>query len=370
MKLLIVANCEAVPYTGSGYVISNFAEGLRRRGHRVDLFDPTRFEIMTWMRPRANNLRASLGMLRVIKDLDLTAYDGIEFWGAVCWRALRWVKRYGPNRLIAIHHSNGPEARYDQLYWSGKPPFRQQRWLVRARQSIAEADGVITVSRDDEQWLKHQRLNSDQRIVTIEPGLPTEFHKLPTNVKRQRIIGFCGNWIPRKGISRIVEHLPIVLRSRPDWRLQLIGVGTEFRREDVFPPDVLHQIDVIPFVYDKSALAQRYLSWEICIFPSEYESFGLVLTEAMACGCACIATEVGFSAGLRNNVEILHMDQNGQSLANKLNELTSNTRLCRTLGGAASLRVATLRWETSINRYEMTLQQWMDNRSEIGRGSA
>ena len=121
-------------------------------------------------------------------------------------------------------------------------------------------------------------------------------------------IGYCGSWLPRKGTELIKHDLPLVLREFPDWRLQLIGVGDAFDKRHHFPADVLPQIDVLPFVFQKSELIALYQNMSIFIFPSTPESFGMVLAEAMACGCAAIAAKLGFSASLHNGTEILHLN--------------------------------------------------------------
>ena len=45
MRILTISNCPAFEYLGSGYVIANFAKGLRALGHEVDLLQPDDYEV-------------------------------------------------------------------------------------------------------------------------------------------------------------------------------------------------------------------------------------------------------------------------------------------------------------------------------------
>jgi glycosyltransferase involved in cell wall biosynthesis len=153
--------------------------------------------------------------------------------------------------------------------------------------------------------------------------------------------------------------MPPILREFPGWRLQLIGVGEGFKKEKWFPRDVLPRIDVIPAVREKTALADLYRRMAIFVLPSRYESFGLALAEAMACGCAAVATKVGYALDLSDGVDVLHIDEGAsRTLTACVRELIVNEELRNRLGSAAAERARRLSWCDSVARYETLLDTW------------
>ena len=100
---------------------------------------------------------------------------------------------------------------------------------------------------------------------------------------------------------------------------------------------------------------------DVYVFPSTYqETWGLCLTEAMACGCACIASEV---AGPRAQIEhgetgLLYQNRNAAMLAEQIGHLLAHPEEARRLGenarqrveATASLAAMGERWERWFTR--------------------
>jgi glycosyltransferase involved in cell wall biosynthesis len=358
MRILTLCNCEPDPNLGSGHVIAGFVGALRERGHDVDLYPPHRMQVLPWMHPRAINMRLAWGMKRCARSLAVDEYDVVELWGAPAWRAVDVLRRRPRRRFLIVHHTNGPEPKYFGPQGAARFNPRNRAVDRCARQSFARADAAATVSVDDRDWLVGEGLLPAARVAAIEPGLPAEFCREDYVPRSSRTIGFCATWLPKKGIDVLVRGMPTVLRANPAWRLHLVGVGMGFAAAEHFPADVLGQIEVTPFVADKHALAAMYASWEVFVLPSQFESFGLVLAEAMACGCACVATRVGFSKGLTDGVDVLHMDHAAESIVRCVERLIGDAALRRRLGEQAVARTGELRWDRAAARYEAQLAAW------------
>ena len=223
------------------------------------------------------------------------------------------------------------------------------------------ADAIVTVSEWDRQWGLDAGYQPPDRLVAIENPLPASYLGLPLDrAQASKIVLYCGTWLPRKGTELIRSDMPMVLRSYPDWRLQLIGVGDGFDKRDHFPSEVWPQIEVIPQADRETRLRELYRSAAIAIMPSIYDSFGLVAAEAMACGCALAASPVGFAASLRPNVECLWI--NGRepgALDGALRPLIENEKMRLAIAAAGRERVQGLRWDDACRRLVGLYETWL-----------
>ena len=94
MKILTISNCPLIESQGSGYVIVNFANGLRKKGHEVDLFEPDDYEPLQFLRGRANQYRQALGILFfTLNQITKKKYDVLEFYGAEAWLIISFLSR-------------------------------------------------------------------------------------------------------------------------------------------------------------------------------------------------------------------------------------------------------------------------------------
>ena len=87
---------------------------------------------------------------------------------------------------------------------------------------------------------------------------------------------------------------------------------------------------------------------------SYYESFGLVSSEAMSCGCILVSTKVGLAAGLVENQEYIRIDSaNIDSATNKLLNIENDLNSYSKTGKAGQERVQALEWPAAVDSLEM-----------------
>ncbi len=370
MKILSLSNCPLVEQQGSGYVILNFCRGLRERGHQVDLFGPDAYTPLKFMQGRAKNYRQALGMLLfLVCQIRKQKYDIIEFYGGDAWLAttlLNWV----PNRdFLLVSHSNGLEPHYYEVLIQhhrsglGDHPFPQWYQFNQAAlfvNAFTQVDAVVTVSDYDRDYALRNSYQDKSHILSIENPLSEDYLGLPVQIQRGAILGYCGSWIPRKGVKLIELDITQLLMEFPQYSFKLIGVGEDFRKENHFPPSVWSQIEVIPFVASKKQLRSLYQTLSILIAPSLYESFGLVIAEAMACGCAVVAGKTGFAAHLRNREEAMLLEKPASpSVYQAVRELLLDESLRSRIATHGYQRVQQLRWDTAVERLENAYLGWL-----------
>ena len=91
----------------------------------------------------------------------------------------------------------------------------------------------------------------------------------------------------RRGFASVIAALALVKAARPAVQIALFGDNLLFQQD-------------IPFAYqdlgvvnDQDALARLYSSAEVFLDGSDFQGFGRLGLEAMACGTACVLTGVG-----------------------------------------------------------------------------
>jgi glycosyltransferase involved in cell wall biosynthesis len=290
-------------------------------------------------------LTCALGRLRR-KD-----YDVIEIYGGEGWLLARLLGCRQDRRFLLASHSNGLEPYAHERLGGIRPcsKWDVMGWMAAGFRAV---DRIVTVSEADRQYALGQGYQPESKVLSIENPLSETFLDLkPDFDGRPTRIGFCGSWLPRKGAAVLSRDLTAILKEYPTWTLRLVGVGHDWRARDHFPEEICSRVEVVPFVADKAALRDLYGECAIVVVPSLYESFGLVTAEAMACGCAVVATRTGFAASLRGDVEaVLMPDPESPMLYDGVKRLVVDPVLRQKVAHGGHQRVQTLRWKDAVRR--------------------
>jgi phosphatidylinositol alpha-mannosyltransferase len=104
-------------------------------------------------------------------------------------------------------------------------------------------------------------------------------------------VGFLGRFTePRKGFQILVRALETVAAQRPSVRLLLAG-PSDLKEVDL-PPSVASRVDFLGRVSEQDK-ARMLRSIDLYVAPNTGgESFGMILTEAMAAGAAIVASDL------------------------------------------------------------------------------
>lgn len=355
MRILTVSNVPVESHFGSGYVIAGYVERLRALGHHVVVLDPRNFEWLPWVRP-GKRLRVQLGYTRAtLRAVARTQFDVVELWGAeASWAAMRLACRPGRPRLIARSNGLEPHLRRalqsadltEATGWAGRILDRCQR----PEEAFRQVDGITTVSEYDRRFAVERRYRPSERILALENPLDPDWLGRVLVQERPRILGFFGSWLPRKGVAVLRAVLPSLLRQHSDWRVRLVGIGEAGARE-TWPEDVVARIEVVPFVGDRVRMRTLYEETAVVVMPSAYESFGLVAAEAMACGCAVVASPVGLAADLRPEGEVVVVPTlEPNAWRTEIDRMCADEARRRRIAAAGHARVQSLRWEIAITR--------------------
>ncbi len=370
LRLNVYLTCEADESLGSAYVALGFARGLAGRGHAVKIREPRDYEpLRGW--GRANFYRQSVGLARqAMRDVRNDCPDIVLFYGGESWLAIERLSKLGRSRPLIVVHSNGLEPHMSLLMRRAEEfgRVRRRRWFQFDLSGLAErgfrrVDGLVLVSQFDGAFAASRALPRSARRLVIENPIPELFLSPLGELERENVVGYCGGWTEIKGVDQVRVEIPHFLRRNVDWRFRILGAECELLAED-FPPDVRSRIESVPRGSREGSLLREYDRLAVLVAPSIYESFGLVVAEAMSRGCAVVATPVGFAASLESGEEAIHCDsEKPGSLAEALERLARSPETRARLARKGRARVESLRWSSAIDALESTLIRW---RREVG----
>lgn len=159
------------------------------------------------------------------------------------------------------------------------------------------ADQIIGVSDHTREQLRDLYRFDEEKLTTIPPGIDTgRFHPTegihPAVDESKRTILVVSRLDPRKGIDKAIRAFALL--DRDDTELLIGGTGRLEASLQELTTDlgVADQVRFLGFVPDNE-LPSLYSSVDLFVLPSEYEGFGIVFMEAMACRTPVIGTDVG-----------------------------------------------------------------------------
>jgi len=157
--------------------------------------------------------------------------------------------------------------------------------------------------------------------------------------KNHLVVGFVGRFVTEKGPEVLLEAFSRVAPKHPLARLVMVGEGPlrEQLREGARRLGLEGRVVWPGFVNGQEAMRV----FDIFVLPSDYESFGYVLIEAMAEGLPVIATEVGIASEAIQEGEngFLVQPRDVQALVVHLDTLLSDPLLRKRMGESSRARV-------------------------------
>jgi len=177
--------------------------------------------------------------------------------------------------------------------------------VAAERRLAAVADRVVAPSAGEAAHLTDLYDVPREKISVLPCGVDLDlFQPRGRAASRQRLgwpageetVLFVGRLAPLKGLENLISALALLRPRHPRLTLRVVGGD-----EPQGPPALLRlaqRLDVAPAVHfagriEQAELPYHYSAADLLALPSYYESFGLVVLEALACGTPVAATAVG-----------------------------------------------------------------------------
>ena len=250
-----------------------------------------------------------LAALRLGAKLRGSTADMIFVHCPECLWGIHWLrKRRGTPPLIAVWHVAGP-APHLRLRRPGHPLARALAWLrTTVERHALVADAHVAAHEQVEACVRSlYGLSAPVTIIDNSLDVTIKDHLARPAPGRVRTgeTGLTALWVGqmgyRKGLDVATAAVAQARADLPGLRLRVVGVPAGKATEGV------DWLGVIP----ANRMAEVYRNADVFIFPTRYESFGLVVIEAMAAGLPVIVSE-NIGAGIvthgRNGVVIAGYD--------------------------------------------------------------
>ncbi len=240
----------------------------------------------------------------------------------------------------------------------------QDEALLLLKRNIQSADEVWTVSEGAGENLRKIGYCGSYRVMTNGVDLPKgrvsdqEIHDatceydLPDNMP---VFLFVGRMMWYKGIRIILDALKVCKDAGMLFRMVFIGGGSDRDSIQKYTEE-LNLGDCVLFINpisDRELIRAWYSRSDLFLFPSTFDTNGLVVREAAACSLASVLVKGSCAAeGVENGLSGFLIEENAASMAAMLQSIQSNPLKMKEVGRGAQERLY-ISWDDAVkNAYE------------------
>jgi glycosyltransferase involved in cell wall biosynthesis len=181
----------------------------------------------------------------------------------------------------------------------------KKRYMVAEWLMSQFASRVVGVSDHTSQNLERYERISRRKIVTIVNGIDENLYNITIDRKKKRkelglsirgpVIGLGVRLTEQKGITYLLQAMPLIIKAFPDISLVIAGKGP-LRDSLIDESNALGISDNVYFVGPRLDMPELLKLFDLYVLPSLWEGLPMVLLECMAARCPILATRVGGNA--------------------------------------------------------------------------
>ena len=336
--------------------VLGLASGLRGLGHEVEVLAPAMADdaLPEFVTPAGR----SVGV----------PYNGsiapLAFGPGAVNRARRWLLDHDFD-LLHLHEPAAPSLSLIALALADRPVVATFHFATARSWALAAAHGLLQPTMEKitariavsplARRVQVEYLGGD--AVEIPNGVDVSHfaraQPLPGYPRAGGTVGFVGRFgEPRKGMPVLLGALRTVARTRPDLHLLVVGRGDAAALRRAAGPALAPRIRVLGALGDEGKAAVLASVDVLCVPAVGGESFGIVLSEAMAAGTPVVASDLdafrlvlgGGQAG------VLVPAGSPAALSAALDDLLDDPERRATLAAAGRARAAMWDWPVVARR--------------------
>jgi phosphatidylinositol alpha-mannosyltransferase len=286
-------------------------------------------------------------------------------------RVRQWIAQ-GNFDLLHLHEPAIPSISL-LACWAAEGPMVGTFHAAAKRQKAIFAIGPILEPVIEK--LSARIAVSEAARATLTEHLETDAVVIPNGIYADRYrdgipqaqwqgntLGFIGRFEePRKGLSILVDALPIISRFAPDVRVFVAGPGEQKDVIESIDPQLRSRFTFLGRISEQEK-ANFLASISIYVAPNTGgESFGIILAEALAGGATVVASDIPAFDSLLNHGEFgeLFESESSTDLAKRVIDLLRDDDRRISLGKAGKIHAQQFDWKVVADQifsiYEMSL---------------
>lgn len=217
--------------------------------------------------------------------------------------------------------------------------------------NINSLDSFVVLTEEEKTfWPEINNIEVIHNPLTINPVTKSDCNN-------KKVIAV-GRYAHQKGFDMLIEAWKIVADLHPEWVLTIYGEGDDETLKRLIDKYNLHNSCLLKPATQE--IVNKYCESSIFVLSSRYEGFGLVITEAMACGVPPIAFDCPCGPkDIINNFKdgILVKSEDINELADKICFLIENQDIRKEMGIKAhqsserfKIEHITMQWESLFEK--------------------
>lgn len=178
------------------------------------------------------------------------------------------------------------------------------------------------------------------------------------------VLLFVGRMMWYKNLRLLLDALRLYRESGHPFRMFMIGKGTDMRAAEKYAAKIglANEVTFTGKMSDRNLLRSFYSRANAFLFPSTFDTNGLVVREAAACDCPSLLIKGSCAAeGIEEGVTGFLSRETAEDYAKSLDNMLNNPDKLRMVGQNASREIY-LSWEDAVrmaySRYENLCRGW------------
>ena len=246
-----------------------------------------------------------------------------------------------------LQHKRHPEF----FRWFDRP-----FWNLLLKASAVRSRGLIVISRATESDLVRYYPKAKNKTFVVPVGVDPEFFRIGERRNHaapgERYLLTVSTLHPHKNLDRLLQAFAEFRRTRPEFRLVIAGLKgfatqtLEDRRRELGLEDSVRFTGWI-------SRAELYLLFEranACIAPSEFEGFGMPLSEALAAGLPTACSTIEPFEEIAGDAAVRFAPESISEMIDAMTTVTSNADFRARARVAGPARAHLFDWPGSARR--------------------
>jgi len=276
---------------------------------------------------------------------------------------IKWVNTVHSLEKNRLKLMSKEEQKYSNIF----------KWMEG---TIQHADAIIAVSNTLKKEILKNYPIKEKKVYYIPNGVDLNVFKPDNSIPEQKKILYVGRFSPEKGIEMLPRIINTVLHYNKELIFEVIASDEnvpeslqktvkQFEHlQKKFPNRFIWQKEIL----NREELAKKYNECMMLIQPSLYESFGMTVLEAMACGKPVIVSDKGALPEVVENAGII-LPLDAKSFSKAILYLAKNYKLRARYGKRGIERSKDFSWDNiakqTLELYKVITKKTKESHKEI-----